>query len=103
MAPGVFGLLVRFTIDEKKYSLEWGDWEIWFRMEAFSTYSLDNGFYYKQIESDLQKLSEADWDTLKFVLQNDGMMTINDIEKERGSAECVGELAPWSHYSNVVL
>lgn len=35
-APGIFGSLVRFTIDQDKWRFEWDEWEAWFKLSAYS-------------------------------------------------------------------
>lgn len=85
-APGVFGSLVRYTIDQDKWRLEWGDWEAWFKKAAYPIMYLEVNFprNFLLIRFHLQQLSELEWDALTFVLQNHGQLSICDVEAKCG-------------------
>ncbi|KAG9409019.1 hypothetical protein AC1031_019280 [Aphanomyces cochlioides] len=69
-APGVFGSLIRFSIDNVKWKVERHEWETWLKITTFSEYLKKYNFTYSRIRDDLQKLSTEAWKTLEALLMN---------------------------------
>lgn len=69
-APGVFGSLVRYSIDRAKCNQERHEWEDWFKIQNFSNYLDTYNRTYKRIQEDLQELGQSDWDLLCLLLKD---------------------------------
>ncbi|CAK4946147.1 unnamed protein product [Aphanomyces euteiches] len=69
-APGVFGSLIQFSIDNVKWKVERHQWETWLKITTFFEYLEKYNFTYSRIRDDLQKLSTEAWKTLEALLMN---------------------------------
>jgi hypothetical protein len=67
-APGVFGSLIRFTIDRCMWKCEFNEWHSWFKIQNFTEYMLRYNTTYERIRSDLHHMSAEDWKALNYVL-----------------------------------
>ncbi|ETK76841.1 hypothetical protein L915_16825, partial [Phytophthora nicotianae] len=85
-APGVFGSLIRFTVDNNKWTLEWHKWEPWFQVGAFSGYLTQYNNTYHRIQGDLRSLTELEWEALKYILEDNGSLTASTVEGYCGIA-----------------
>ncbi|KAF4033567.1 hypothetical protein GN244_ATG14493 [Phytophthora infestans] len=85
-APGVFGSLIRFTVDNDKWTLEWHEWEPWFQVGAFSGYLTQYNNTYHRIQGDLRSLTELEWEALKYILEDNGSLTASTVEGYCGIA-----------------
>ncbi|GMF10516.1 unnamed protein product [Phytophthora lilii] len=85
-APGVFGSLIRFTVDNDKWTLEWHEWEPWFKVGAFSGYLTQYNNTYHRIQGDLRSLTELEWEALKYILEDNGSLTASTVEGYCGIA-----------------
>ncbi|KAE8888337.1 hypothetical protein PF010_g5522 [Phytophthora fragariae] len=77
-APGVFGSLIRFTLDEEKWTLELEQWEVWFFELRYYTYLHAYNHTYARIQQDLHQLNDEEWWLLKRLLGNDEDVTVMD-------------------------
>jgi ATPase family associated with various cellular activities (AAA) len=67
--PGVFGSLIRFTIDFQKFDFEAQAWHRWFNSPHITAMYLKMcNTSYKRIQEDLQRLNDSDWEALTFVI-----------------------------------
>ncbi|KAL7688442.1 putative P-loop containing nucleoside triphosphate hydrolase [Plasmopara halstedii] len=71
-APGVFGSLIRFTVDKDKWTLEWREWE--------------RGSKWVHFPGDLRSLTELEWEALKYILEDNGSLTASTVEGYCGIA-----------------
>ncbi|KAH9071744.1 hypothetical protein Ae201684P_015519 [Aphanomyces euteiches] len=69
-APGVFGSLIRFSIDNCKWTVERHKWESWLKITAFTEYLDKYNWTYSRIRDDLKEMSAETWKTLQTLLMN---------------------------------
>lgn len=70
-APGVFGSLVKFSVDRGKCSQERHGWEDWFKIQNFACYLNEYNPSYVKIQESVRKLSEPDWRVLTLLLRGE--------------------------------
>jgi hypothetical protein len=79
-APGVFGSLIRFTIDNSMWRCELSEWHSWFKIQHFGDYMLRYNTTYERIRSDLQQMRAEDWNALNYLLIHQKAASDNRLE-----------------------
>ncbi|KAF1335414.1 hypothetical protein FI667_g1059, partial [Globisporangium splendens] len=69
-APGIFGTLIRFTVDELMWTSDISEWHSWFKIRNFSKYLSNYNWTYCRIQEDLQGMNESGWEALTYVLMH---------------------------------
>ena len=67
--PGVFGSLIRFTIDHNKWSCQLSEWYSWFKYQQFDNYLSSHNYTYVQIQNNIKCFDKADSDALVYLLR----------------------------------
>ncbi|EGZ19847.1 hypothetical protein PHYSODRAFT_461174, partial [Phytophthora sojae] len=78
-APGEFAAMIRFTIDNGKWGLEWADWELWFKWTKFHEYLKKHNEAYERTRKQLADLDPSRWAALECVLQHNGALTADEL------------------------
>ncbi|KAH9068668.1 hypothetical protein Ae201684P_004370 [Aphanomyces euteiches] len=68
--PGVFGSLIRLSVDHCKWRLERHEWDEWLNAETFSYYLNRYHWTFRRIRNDLKDLSAEAWKVLESLLQD---------------------------------
>ncbi|KAJ8542506.1 hypothetical protein ON010_g12308 [Phytophthora cinnamomi] len=79
-APGVFGSLIRFTVDNDKCILDWHEGEPRFKLGTFSGYLTQYNNTYHRIQGDLRSLTELEWEALKYIPEDNGNLTASNVK-----------------------
>ncbi|DAZ93416.1 TPA: LOW QUALITY PROTEIN: hypothetical protein N0F65_011736 [Lagenidium giganteum] len=80
-APGLFGALVRCTIESGMYALEWREWEAWFMVHnRFPLYMLHCSPLENDLKKNLSDLTALQRDALHYIMEHDGELTAETIQ-----------------------